>query len=520
METLFLEMSRLLKRSSSTDAFINTLKENKEVLHIWSSWVPLDPFPLIVVHVTAVKKLKKFRKLETVRTLMESREAVVVFLDTDRLHAHEHEGTLFLNLHCNRERLVYGADDFKFSKYTAAENRLVFVQRHLSVTTFLNGYYTASDYDLKGGGRFYAKAVGYYVGVLEQLILGSSCTRLSLSKRIRQLGVILPFSKRFLLREKGCYYLLDCMLEDTDEDYYLDAWLDASVQLLAQFHSAVEDVLEGMKVWNETQKVPVLVAPTFGTAEVELERLVSVLSHEVCIEEVYLYHTRTFVVSGPVKKHYFIIVFVTEDSEVRAKDLYALVATQIPDAPYRCGFMVISKIEAQRSLYFTHTFFDGKITDSNCLYKRDVFAPDFHWERNMNDMHCDLGLFYKRMKAAYQQLVLEFEEATTKDETHILLPKSLMRQFVLLLLQVYVYKRLYYLDERNNDVDLFLGLAMYTSIDFCNLWDRFNTTVLDLLPFFDSYAEVLVDGDQLELVRGFLKELFVLIEGEYRILDL
>ena len=124
-----------------------------------------------------------------------------VFLDTTALMAHENEGTLFLSVHCTREQLVYGAGDFSFSGYTESKQHEVYRQRHANVTDFINGLIAPeATHFPEAGGYFYGKAVAYHVGILEELALGAKYTHLSLRKRVLQVNHVLPFTKRFLLR--------------------------------------------------------------------------------------------------------------------------------------------------------------------------------------------------------------------------------------------------------------------------------------------------------------------------------
>lgn len=509
MKELPLEKSPLIKWTFATNPFIDALSKYKEVVHIWCSVVPLHPLPLVVVHVNDTKTCKKLRKLAPVQQLLEANEAVFVFLDIATLMAHETEGTLFLSLHCKKEKLVFGADDFSYSWYTESKQNEVFRQRHLSVAAFLNGYIspTATDFPV-GGGYFYAKAVGYYMGVLEQLAIGNAYPTFSLRKRVRQLCIALPFTKRFFLRDKNRYFLLDRMLGDYDEEnYFLDSWLDAATLLLSQLHDAVELVLDFMKALKDRKPLPPLALPQYTAEAPELKQFVSVLAQNLNIEEVYRYRTREFLVAGPIKRHYFMIVFVAPESKVTGKEVRSLLESQVTDATYQCSFLVVSKIAAQRLLYFTQAFFKDKMNDSNCIYKKDVYAPDLHWQRTIDNLQDDLGIYYSRMEDAYQEMVLFFEENIASPDALIVLPKTTMRNVLLLMFQAYDYDKLFYLDPYCDDLEAFLGLAMYQSIALTGIWNRFTTDVLDLISFFDSETDVLVDREKADLIVGFYKEL-------------
>lgn len=517
MKQLQSEMSRLIKQSFATNQFIDQLKEHKEVVHIWCSVVPTQSLALIVVHVNDAKKVKKLRKLVPVKDLLESNQAAFVFLDTETLAAHETDGTLFLTLHCKKEKLVYGADDFSFSWYTESKQHEVYRQRHASVMGFINGLIAPSQTNFPvGGGYFYAKAVGYYVGVLEELALGSRYKSLSLRKRVLQLGFVLSFTKRFFLRDKNSFFLLDRMYADYEEEsYFLDFWWDATVLLLSQLEDAVELVLDHMNAVQDRKPLPLLVLPEYSATEPELKQLVSVISQEPRIEEMYLYHTREFLVAGPIKRHYFMIVFSTPESKLTGKEVRLLMETQMSEATFQCSFMVVSKIVAQRLLYDAQPFLKDKIQDSNCLYKRDPYAPDFHWTNNVAEYQDDLDLYYERMKDAYEELLSLFETEIVLTDRLTLLPKASMQTLLLLMFQVYVYKELSYVDEFCHDLELFLGIAVFHSTEITGIWNRFNSTVLDLLPFFESESDVLADVEKVALIKGFYGELSAVIGTAY-----
>ena len=517
MKPLLSEKSQLIKRTFATDQFIDQLKDHKEVVHIWCSMVPTQALVLVVVHVNDAAQCKKLRKLASVQQLLEANEAVFVFLDTATLTSHENEGTLFLSVHCTKEKLVYGADDFSFSWYTESKQHEVYRERHASVTGFINGLIAPEGTNFPvAGGYFYGKAVGYHFGVLEQLALGTAFPTLSLRKRVLQLNTVLPFTKRFFLRDKDRFFLLDRMIGYNDEEnYFLDDWWDATLLLLSQLQDAVGLVLDHLKAVKDQKPLPPLALPEYRANEPELKQLVSVVSQELRIEEMYVYHTREFLVAGPIKRHYFMIVFCAPESKLTGKEVRLLMETQLPERSYQCSFMVVSKIGAQRLLYYTQSFFRDKIKDSNCIYKKDMYAPDFHWQRTTDDMQDDLGLYYGRMEDAYQELVLFFEENSALADSQTLLPKTRMRKLLLLMFQAYAFKELFYLDEFCHDLELFLGLSLYHSTEITSIWNRFNSTVLDLLPFFDSGSDVFVDVETAGLIGGFYKELHGVIGGAY-----
>lgn len=509
MKQLLSEKSQLIKRTFATNQFIDQLKDYKEVLHIWCSAVPTKTLALIVVHVNDAAQCKKLRKLAPVKNLMESSEAVFVFLDTETLTAHENEGTLFLTVHCTKEKLVYGANDFSFSWYTESKQHEVYRQRHASVTGFINGLIVPEATNFpEAGGYFYGKAVAFHVGTLEELALGAKYLHLSLRKRVLQLGFVLPFIKRFLLRDKDRLYLLDRMIGYNDEEnYFLDNWWDATVLLLSQLEDAVELVLDHMSAVQDRKPLPLLALPEYNFTEPELKQLVSVISQEPRIEELYVYHSRQFLVAGPIKRHYFMIVFSTPESNLTGKEVRLLMETKIPEATFQCSFMVVSKIAAQRLLYFSQSFFKNKITDSNCIYKKDPYAPDFHWERATEDTQDDLGSYYGSMEDALAELVLFFEENNILPDALIVLPKTKMLNVLVLMFQAYAYKVLFYLDPYCDDVELFLGLAVFQSTEITGIWNRFNRNVLDLLPFFESESDFLADIEKVGLIQEFYKEL-------------
>lgn len=517
MKQLQSETSRLIKQSFATNQFIDQLKEHKEVVHIWCSMVPTQSLALIVVHVNDTKKVKKLRKLVPVKDLLESNEAAFVFLDTETLAAHETDGTLFLTVHCKKEKLVYGADDFSFSWYTESKQHEVYRRRHASVTGFINGLIAPEATNFpEAGGYFYGKAVAYHVCTLEELALGTKYPHLSLRKRVLQLGFVLPFTKRFLLRDKDRLYLLDRMIGYNDEEnYFLDNWWDATLELLSQLQGAVELVLDHMSAVQDRKPLPLLALPEYSATEPELKQLVSIISQEPRIEEMYLYHTREFLVAGPIKRHYFMIVFSTPESKLTGKEVRLLMETQMSEATFQCSFMVVSKIVAQRLLYFSQSFFKDKITDANCIYKKDPYAPHFHWERTTEETQEDLCSYYGSMEDALAELVLFFEENNTLPHALIVLPKTRMRNVLVLMFQAYAYKVLFYLDPYCDDVELFLGLVVFHSTEITGIWNRFNSTVLDLLPFFESESDVLADVEKVALIKGFYGELSAVIGTAY-----
>ena len=300
-----------------------------------------------------------------------------------------------------------------------------------------------------------------------------------------------------------------------EENYFLNNWWDATVILLSQLQNGVVLLLNYMSAGRDRKPLLLLALPEYFANEPELQHLVSVVSQEPRIEEMYVYHTREFLVAGLIKRHYFMIVFVTPDSGLTGQESRLIMETQLPDSKYECSFMVVSKIAAQRLLYFSQPFFKDKITDSNCIYKKDPYAPDFHWERAIDDMQADLGSYYGSMEDALAELVLFFEENSTLTDALIVLPKTSMRNVLLLMFQAYAYKVLFYLDPYCDDVELFLGLAVYQSIEITGIWDRFNSTVLNLLPFFESKSDVSVDRKTAGRIQGFYKELHSVIGGAY-----
>ncbi|WP_432671113.1 hypothetical protein [Flavobacterium sp. SM2513] len=515
MKQLLSEKAPIIKRTFATDKLIDQLKNHKEVLHIWCSVVPTRSLTLVVVHLNDAKKIKKLRKLASVQQLLEANEAVFVFLDTEGLTAHEAEGTLFLSVHCIKEKLVYGADDFSFSGYTESKQHEVYRQRHASVTGFINGLITPSQTNFPvGGGYFYGKAVGYHLGVLEQLAIGTAFPSLSLRKRVLQLGLVLPFTKRFFLRDKDRFFLLDRMYADYEEEsYFLDSWWDATLLLLSQLQDAVELVLHHLKALQDRKPLPTLALPEYVTNEPELQHLVSVVAQEPRIEELYVFHTREFLVAGPIKRHYFLIVFVAPESKLTGKEVRLLMETQLPERSYQCSFMVVSKIATQHLLFSVQSFFINKIMDSNCIYKKDPYAPDFHWTNKVDQYYDDLELYYDRMQDTYEKMLVFLETNSGSADALTLLPKANMHQLLLLMFQVYVYKKLYYVDEFCHDLELFLGLAVYHSIEITGIWNRFNSTVLDLLPFFDSESDVFVNVEKAGFIQGFYKELHGVIDS-------
>ena len=177
--------------------------------------------------------------------------------------------------------------------------------------------------------------------------------------------------------------------------------------------------------------------------------------------------------------------------------------------------MVVSKLAAQRLLYYTQSFYKDKMKDSNCIYKKDVYAPDFHWQRTIDDVQDDLSLYYGRMEDAYQSMVLYFQENTASSNVLLQLPKKSMYQLLLLMFQVYAFKELFYLDEFCNDLELFLGLTMYHNLAITGIWNQFNSNTLDLLPFFDSEIDVFVDRDKAGLIVDFYKELHAAIGNAF-----
>ena len=195
--------------------------------------------------------------------------------------------------------------------------------------------------------------------------------------------------------------------------------------------------------------------------------------------------------------------------------IYLKIETQLSEAAYQCSFMVVSKIGAQRLLYDAQPFLKDKIQDSNCIYKKDPYAPDFHWTNKVDQYQDDLDLYYDRMKDAYEEMVLFFEKDIALADSQTLLPKARMRKLLLLMFQAYAFKELFYLDEFCHDLESFLGLAVFHSTEITGMWNRFNSTVLDLLPFFDSGSDVFVDMEMAGLIQGFYEELHGVIGGAY-----
>ena len=56
---------------------------------------------------------------------------------------------------------------------------------------------------------------------------------------------------------------------------------------------------------------------------------------------------------------------------------------------------------------------------------------------------------------------------------------------------------------------------MYHNLAITGIWNRFNTTVLDLIPFSESESNLLVDAETAVLVVHFYKELHALIDTAF-----